>query len=430
MATFYNGKHLIDTDGNIVHCHGAGFMFHEGWYYMFGEDRRGDSRVSCYRSKDLVNWEFRNIVLTVNSPSAHHYIRTDYKLRGANIERPKVLYCENTGKFVMWMHYENGRDYNAAQCALAVCDTIDGDYTYLGSFNPVGNMSRDCTLFKDEDGTAYFISSARDNADTVIYRLAEDFLSVDEQVKTLWAGQFREAPVMFRKNGYYFLLSSQCTSWNPNQGGYAYSKSITGKWSMIKPLGNETTFNTQPTAALDINGDILYIGDRWDPVDYMNSKIIYLPLSFPTENECVLNWANEVDITENGISSKGEVPEDIRIMHWSCNDYIASDGYNIFAKTLAYADTSLLWNKVEAEGGFMLRHKDSGRYLSSDGIAVEFEENQPRLLWKEEKGAQGSLLVNVYSGKSISVFGRRVILADKNDKRDRHFGGYKFVGNY
>lgn len=435
MATFYNGKHLTDTDGNIVHCHGAGFMFHEGWYYMFGEDRRGKSRVSCYRSKDLVKWEFRNIVLSLDSSHGAHYIRTDYSLapnsrgagpEGANIERPKVLYCEKTGKFVMWMHYENGRDYNAAQCAVAVCDTVDGDYVYLGSFNPVGNMSRDCTLFKDDDGSAYFISSARDNADTVMYRLAEDFLSVDEQVKVLWPGQFREAPVVIKKNGYYFLFSSQCTGWNPNQGGYATASSLTGKWSMIRPLGNETTFNTQPTAALDINGDILYIGDRWDPIDYMNSKIVYLPVSFPEKDECVLNWASEVEITESGITYKASEPADFRIMNHRCYEYVGGDGYSVYGKTLAYADEELLWTKEEAEGGFMLRHSASGKYLSAEGVLAEKSQDE-RLVWNTLEAVDGVVLVNKHSDKALLVHGRRVIIADKEDARR---DGYKFVTNY
>lgn len=441
MAVFKNGKALYDTDGNVVHCHGAGFIFHDGYYYMFGEDRRGDSLVSCYRSKDLATWEFRNIVLSLNSPSALHYVKTDLRLSAknampfappsdaphrANIERPKVLYCENTGKFVMWMHYENGRDYNAARCAVAVCDTVDGDYTYLGSFNPAGNDSRDCTLFKDEDSTAYFISTSRDNADIAIYRLSEDYLSVDEQVKTLWPGQFREAPVIIKRGKYYFMLTSRCTSWNPNQGGYAYARSITGKWSMIKPLGNETTFNTQPTAALTVGSDALYIGDRWDPADYMNSKIIYLPLTFPEENVCVLSRADEVEITEGGLSHKSEEIKDFRIMLWNCSDYISSDGSNIYSARLSYADDNLLWNMEERDDCLLIRHKASGKYLSGDGIAEAYDENQPRLLWKIQDGPQGKLLVNVYSGKSLSVFGRRVILSDRDDRR---FGGYHFVPN-
>ena len=440
MPTYKNGQPIIDTDGNVMHCHGAGILFHDGFYYLFGEDRRGNSRVSCYRSKDLVNWEFRNVVLTLDSPVKRHYVRTELQLsprsssfgppsdigrRGANIERPKVLYCQATGKFVMWMHFENGRDYNAARCAVAVCDTVDGDYTYLGSFNPVGNMSRDCTLFQDDDGSAYFISSGRDNADMIMYRLSEDFLTVDEQIKTLWPGQYREAPVMFKHEGRYYLLTSQCIGWNPNQGGYATADSIDGRWSSIKPFGNETTFNTQPTAAVKVGETWLYIGDRWDPSDYQNSTIVYLPMSF--EKGCSIDWADEITIENDTVTTSAKEIEEFRIMLWNCNEYVGSDGYNIFSKRLGYKDSSLLWTCEEKDGCLLIRHKDSGKYLSGDGILSNYEEGQPRLLWTLGEAESGKLLLNKHSGKSLLVFGRRVILSDRDDK---HFGGYSFVKNY
>jgi len=85
-------------------------------------------------------------------------------------------------------------------------------------------MSRDCTLFQDDDGTAYFISAARDNADLHIYRLSDDYLSIDEHVKTLWPGQYREAPAMIKREGIYFLVTSGCTGWTPNQAKYGFGQ--------------------------------------------------------------------------------------------------------------------------------------------------------------------------------------------------------------
>lgn len=449
MPTYINGKPVIDNDGNVMHCHGAGMLEHDGWYYMFGEDRRGRSRVSCYRSKDLVNWEFRNICLTLDSPVKRHYVRTDLRLapqnggpmtpeeaaavgmqpighRGANIERPKVLYCEATGKFVMWMHFENGRDYNAARCAVAVCDTVDGDYVYMGSFNPVGNMSRDCTLYKDADGTAYFISSARDNADMIVYRLSEDYLTVAEQVKTLWPGQFREAPVVFRENGKYYMLTSQCTGWNPNQGGAATADAMDGRWSAIRPFGGETTFNTQPTAAVKAGNTWLYIGDRWDPSDYLNSTIVILPIRFDGDN-CSVEWADEVTIEDGKVTVSAREIEDFRIMLPGCTEYLSGDGYNISTRKLSYADKNLLWLREERGGSVLIRHRESGRYLSCDGVLDDYREDEDRLLWEEHRGESGVLLISRHTGKSLLVHGRRVILVDGDD---RHFDGYTFVKNY
>ena len=89
--------------------------------------------------------------------------------------------------------------------------TVCGDYTYVSSFRPEGNMSRDDTLFKDDDGTAYFISAANENADLVIYELTDDYLDIEREVITLWKGSWREAPAMMKVDGVYFLVTSGAT---------------------------------------------------------------------------------------------------------------------------------------------------------------------------------------------------------------------------
>ena len=122
---------------------------------------------------DLKTWEFRNDVLKSNSAEELNFV---------NIERPKVLYNAKTKKFVLWAHKENGRDYVEARVAVATSDTVDGDYTYLGSFNPLGYESRDMTVFQDTDGSAYLISAAAVNYDLNIYKLSDDYTKIDRLV--------------------------------------------------------------------------------------------------------------------------------------------------------------------------------------------------------------------------------------------------------
>lgn len=145
--TIANGTQFTDTSGNPVHAHGGGVLKVGTYYYWFGENRNADNTfryVDAYRSTDLKNWEFRNHVLTEAS---------DPELATANIERPKVMYNASTGKFVMWMHKENGTDYSEARAAVAVSDTVDGNYAWQGSFRPLGqHMSRDITVYVDTDG--------------------------------------------------------------------------------------------------------------------------------------------------------------------------------------------------------------------------------------------------------------------------------------
>ena len=280
-----NGIVWKDTQGNPIHAHGGYMIFHEGYYYWYGEDRRDNFYVSCYRSQNLTDWEFRNHILTTNSKMEGYRVRTTLKLinedgKKVNLERPKVLYNKKTNKFVMWAHFENGKNYLDAAVAIATCDTPDGDFTYHGHFNPYGYMSRDCTLYQEEDGTAYFISASRDNADLHVYRLSDDYMNVDCLVHSLWQGEYREAPAVIKGKYHYYMISSFYTGWAPNQGKYAWADSIEGRWSSLKEIGDDTTYDSQSAFLLNVNGKLLYVGDRWggDGDKYFESGYVVYPL--------------------------------------------------------------------------------------------------------------------------------------------------------
>ena len=289
MKTLKNGTIWQDVNGEPIHAHGGYIISYEGWYYWYGEDRRDRSYVSCFlsccRSRNLTDWEFRNHILTMDSKMESYRVRTKLQLQNegggkVNLERPKVLYNEQTKKFVLWAHFENGRDYTQAAAAIATCDTPDGDFVYHGHFTPYGFMSRDCTLFQDDDGTAYFISAARDNADLHVYRLTDDYMNVEALVHRLWQGEFREAPAVTKINGTYYMLSSFCTGWAPNQGKYASADAMEGQWSCLTEIGDETTYGSQPAFILQKDGQVLYFGDRWggDGEKYFTSSYVIYPL--------------------------------------------------------------------------------------------------------------------------------------------------------
>ena len=92
------------------------------------------------------------------------------------LERPKVIYNRKTGKFVMWAHVESA-DYSKACAGVAVSDSPAGPFTYLGSFRPNDAMSRDQTVFVDDDGRAYQFYSSENNATMYISLLTDDYLS-------------------------------------------------------------------------------------------------------------------------------------------------------------------------------------------------------------------------------------------------------------
>jgi hypothetical protein len=293
-----NGTQFTDTSGNPVHAHGGGVLKVGSYYYWFGEHRNADNTfryVDAYRSTDLKNWEFRNHVLTEAS---------DPELATANIERPKVMYNASTGKFVMWMHKENGTDYSEARAAVAVSDTVDGNYTWKGSFRPLGqHMSRDITVFVDTDGAGYMISAARENYDLQIYRLTADYTGIASLVANPWPGGHREAPALFKRGGVYFMLTSGATGWNPNQQQYATATSIAGPWTAMKNIGDSTAYGSQTAFVLPVQGtsgtSYLYLGDRWgNSFDgtVNDSRYVWLPLTFSNSTTMSMAWSPEVTI--------------------------------------------------------------------------------------------------------------------------------------
>ena len=310
-----NGTLWKDSDGNPIHAHGGHVLKFKEWYYWYGEDRRGQTFVSCYKTKDFKEFFFCNDVLTAKSktsdtgkgwdvqltktPSVHtDGILSRYNEKGellCNIERPKVVINKN-GKFVMWMHYENGADYSDARCAVAVCDVPDGDFTYLGSFNPLNNTSRDCTLY-EENGRVYFISAARDNKDLNVYRLNGDCTDIEKQVATLFRGKEREAPAFFRRNGKTYVISSGCTGWTPNQGKWAVANGIEEKFSLLYDFGDATTFDTQPSFVVSGENGYVYFADRWggSGEKYFLSSYVALNIAFEKDKPYI-TYCDTADI--------------------------------------------------------------------------------------------------------------------------------------
>jgi len=318
-GTIINGTQFKDTSGNVIHAHGGGMIYYEGYYYWYGEYRDSSNHflgVRCYKSSDLINWEFRGEVLSPNSAP---------ELASCNVERPKVMYNASTKEFVMWMHWENGVHYGEARAAVAYCNTPDGNYTYKGSFRPFsstgvmdhdlpGYMSRDCNVFVDTDGKGYFISSSNENMDLHLYELTPDYKSIASLKAKLYVGKQREAPCLIKRNGYYYLITSGCSGWDPNQGKYAYSRNLASGWSDLYNLGDSTTFKSQPTFIVAVQGSsqtsYLYMGDRWAGAwggRVNESQYVWLPLEFRTDTKLQLPYYSKMTIN----ASEGKLTEAI-----------------------------------------------------------------------------------------------------------------------
>ncbi|KAK9577198.1 hypothetical protein V6Z96_007405 [Aspergillus fumigatus] len=238
-----------------VQAHGGGIIQVGSTYYWIGENKLNGSAfqsINCYSSENLVEWTYVGELLSRQSSGDLGPNRV--------VERPKVLYNEATRKYVMWMHIDDS-SYKEAKTGVATSSSVCGKYTYLGSFQPLGQQSRDMGLFKDDDGSAYLLTEDRPNG-LRINRLTSDYTNVTSTVHLF--PEHIEAPAMYKKNGVYFMFGSQLTGWSTNDNKYTTSTSISGPWSSwanFAPSGSNT-FNSQTTF-------ILGVGDTQNQVNWI-----------------------------------------------------------------------------------------------------------------------------------------------------------------
>ena len=352
---FKSGEIWPDNNGMHINAHGGGILVHEGVFYWFGEHKiEGDAGnqahvgVHVYASTDLSHWKDEGIALSV-SKDPESDITT-----GCVLERPKVIFNQKTRKFVMWFHLElKGQGYNAARVGVAVSDRVIGPYTFIRSFRPnagfwpinvtevqkaaihnpalmtemkalgfcggpnpvtptfpilardfaTGQMSRDMTLFVDDDGKAYHICASEDNSTLHISLLNDDYLDSTGKYVRVFEHRWHEAPAICKYRGKYWLLTSGCTGWAPNAARSAVADSIWGPWTElgnpaggINPqngLGPELTFGAQSTFILPIPGKkdrFIAMFDLWHPENAIDGRYAWLPICFK-EDRFTIAWA-------------------------------------------------------------------------------------------------------------------------------------------
>lgn len=325
------GETFPDTDGKHINAHGGMIMEKDGIYYWYGENRntdrgKGQDGVACYTSTDLRHWKNRGIVLPVSeTPGAPLE-------RGCIIERPKVVFNLATGKYVMWFHYEEkGKGYGSAYSAVAVADNPLGPFKFLsaGRINPGkwaenmsdtdksakypeglewwtpewrkeisrgmfhardldnGQMARDMTLFVDDDGKAYHVYSSESNLTIQIAELDPTFTKHTGRYIRIFPGGHNEAPAIFKHDGRYWMITSGCTGWEPNEARLMRADSIMGEWTQLpNPCRGKTakrTYESQSTYVFFHDGKYTFMADRWNPADLADSRHLWIPIHFDAE---------------------------------------------------------------------------------------------------------------------------------------------------
>ena len=342
------GRLWLDDRGEHINAHGGGVLYHEGKYYWFGEHKNENSSaalvgINCYSSGNLVNWKYEGVALPVSDDPQSEITK------GCVMERPKVIYNEKTGKFVMWFHLElKGQGYKAARSALAVSDNVTGPYTFVRSerinkgFYPFdmpddirklqldpnkyttwwtpewykavenglflkrdlaeGQMARDMTLFVDDDGKAYHIYASEENLTLHIAELTDDYAGHTGKYIRVAPGGHNEAPTIFKRKGTYWMITSGCTGWEPNAARMFSAPSIWGPWKQhVNPCRgekSEITFGGQGTFIQQVYGKkdaYVFMADMWRPKHPIDGRYMWLPIKFEKDIP-YLEWMDEWDL--------------------------------------------------------------------------------------------------------------------------------------
>ncbi|MCM1222782.1 MAG: family 43 glycosylhydrolase, partial [Lachnospiraceae bacterium] len=230
-----------------------------------------------------------------------------------------------------------GRGYEAARCAVAVSDVPAGPFKFVrsGRVNPGiypanmqpkqvtgqipdewwtedwyklvdkgafverdldgGQMSRDMTIFVDEDGKAYHVYSSEENLTLQIAELNDDYTAHTGKYIRIFPGGHNEAPVVFKHGGKYWMVTSGCTGWAPNKARMMWADDMLGEWHMAEGtpcIGpeSEITFGGQGAYCANIGGKLVFMADRWTPKCLAGSGSLWLPILFNQKGEPVIPY--------------------------------------------------------------------------------------------------------------------------------------------
>lgn len=135
--------------------------------------------------------------------------------------------------------------------------------------------------------------------------LSDDYLTVVRNVYT-WAEKY-ESPAVIKKNGVYFMFSSQLTGWNPNDNYYSTATSLSGPWSAWQKFADSgsNTYASQTTFVLPIGNQFMYLGDRWQSSNLMRSTYVWLPLQIDGTTATMKNSVNWILDANSGSMTAG-----------------------------------------------------------------------------------------------------------------------------
>eukprot|EP00658_Telonema_sp_P-2_P020511 TRINITY_DN18112_c0_g1_i1.p1 TRINITY_DN18112_c0_g1~~TRINITY_DN18112_c0_g1_i1.p1 ORF type:complete len:391 (+),score=39.73 TRINITY_DN18112_c0_g1_i1:234-1406(+) len=247
-VTIDNTKLRTDSSGNLLNAHDGNILLVDGTYWMIGTrypdcvstgvlaqphcgwgmrpnekgdcwGMWGDNDFAVYSSPDLVRW-------TLQNPQA---LPSHTRPRGTYF-RPKLLHAPQNSqgeRFVLWGNYVNMTlSGTSGSYFTAVSPRPAGPFTIKEwniSMGTGWTHNGDFALFADDDGKGYIdyhsygcpswpgvASTPCEGVDGshAVDLLTPDFTSSTRQTSGLFDIRGSEAPVMFKRNSTYYILTA------------------------------------------------------------------------------------------------------------------------------------------------------------------------------------------------------------------------------
>lgn len=303
-----NGEHMNDTRGARIEAHDGrifdnrardGYLWWNGTpanltNLTAGVDIGASRGLMLYRSTDWMNWEPRGDGYGYFLPN---FGDTPY------VQRTHIVYNPNTDKYVLLGH--GVRNPSGSTCVIAQADTMDGEWEWIdeialpGRGAGVGNRDFNVYQYNNE---LWLIYTDVTNGSVNTCRMADNFLELHAtpQHTTIILGD-REAPVLFRRNSIWYLITSSSNYYDSTSTfNVSYLMANGGDnpaeapWPSVGDLGEyavfkrdlypydpvDTYFNAQPTAVVRNGNAFFYMSDWWNPAELYDSRYVFYPLFF------------------------------------------------------------------------------------------------------------------------------------------------------
>jgi hypothetical protein len=283
-----NDRFWKDSAGNDIYSQGGGMLRVGDTYYWYGvkyggaptyaanpTNNNSDTSfkgITTYSSKDLVTWKLEATDMPANTSGW--------------FGRLGVAYNATSKKYVLVAQGGGGLYF-------ATSDKPNGGFVYdnvqMNLPGIVNGATGDQTIFQDDDGQAYLVSSSSNGrANRYVSPLrASDFLAAENAV-LVYKGGGREGNCMFKYNGTYTFCSSDLHGWNASQTYCVSASNIKGPYGAEFVLdGTQADFShvTQTGFFFNVIGSaqttVIFAGDRWS--DFAGNGLGFnqwMPLTF------------------------------------------------------------------------------------------------------------------------------------------------------